>query len=844
MKRMFILLAAASQLAVSGAAMAQEATAEAQTGDVSAESQSNGEIIVTARRREERLVDVPVSITALSGDTLREQQIFEAADISQVVPSLNVTLAGANRSSVAYSIRGQRTQETQILTDPPVGLYFAEVNQPRTFGLAASFFDLGGIQVFKGVQGTLFGRNMTGGAVLVEPAHPSDEFEGRIIAGIGNYEQRTLEAMLNLPLGDIGALRVAGRINRRDGFIIDQTNGRDYNNDHTDAFRVSLRLNPFEGVENLTIFDYIKVDENGSGLNGDFYRLGGATGAYSLINAAYAGAFGGTPNTPGNVIPNNPAFGAFAGRAVFRPVTDLGATVAAQTAIRDSSNPYRVIGYGIGQGGPFDLNPVGGGVLPYERGENYGITNKTTFELGENLTLKNIFGYRNIFVDILNDLDGTPAPLITAQQTKDIEVISEELQLSGKLLDDKLDFVVGLYYFQEKGSDTNVSLQFPELRIAFDPRPAAFTSNNLLAGGQGSGEATSYAGYGGVTYKLTEKLRLSAGLRYTIDERNIVNRVVQGDGPPSAANPTAVNGFLNACQFNTTPIAGFPNPPLAPAPDCRVRASESWNAVTYDATIGYLPNPDTNIYASFRKGFRAGAYSLRATNYAALAPADPETVFEYELGAKNSTTIGTARLTTSAALFHQDYRDVQRQVPVATPAGVATSILNVAKLGITGGEFEAALSVGRFDLGVGYSYVDIEVKEIAPAIANQLADSGVPKHQLNGNVSWRLPVDETLGDITIGANVSYKSDIRFGTDTNSLPGPNYIGSTQDAYTLVNLTLQWNNVAGSDFSLGAYVKNLTDEFYVNGVIDIVGSTGIGVSSYGAPRTYGMTLGYEF
>lgn len=833
MKFKVLLLAAASQMVFADAAFAQDASPSD-----SPSASDDTAIIVTARRRDEKLVDVPVSITALSSEKLERAQITDATSLGQNVPSLSVTYAGGNRTSVAYSIRGQRTQETQILTDPPVGLYFAEVNQPRTMGLGSSFYDLGGIQVLKGVQGTLFGRNMTGGAVLIEPAHPTDKLEGSIKAGIGNYEQRTLEAMVNLPLGDIGALRVAGRMNRRDGYMIDMTNGRDYNDEHSDAFRVSLKLTPAAGIENLTIFDYIKTNEHGSGLVGDFYKIGGATGAYSLINAAWAGAFGGTPNTPGNTIPNSPSFGSFAGRAVFRRVTDLGAIVAAQTAVRNSSNPYRIVGYGIGQGGAFDLNPVGGRVLPFERVENYGFANKTTVELADNLQLKNVFGYRKIKQAILNDLDGTPAPLITAQQGKDIQVISEELQLSGKALDNRLDFVTGLYYFREKGSDTNISMQFPELTVAFDPRPGAFTSNNLLGGGQGSGAATSYAAYGGFTYALSDTFKFSAGLRYTHDNREIVNRPVKGSGPSGA------NGYLDACSFNPTPIAGVPNPPLAPAPDCSVRTSNSWNAVTYDATLAYQPNVNTNIYAAFRKGFRAGAYSLRATNYQALVPADPEYVYEYEVGLKNSAYIGGGRLTTSAALFYQDYRNVQKQVPVVTAAGVGTQILNVAKQGITGGELEMNLAVGRMEFGFGYSYVDIKVKQIAPIIANQLGDSSIPKHQVNANVLWHLPIPESLGDLQLGANLSFKSLMRLGTDTASLPGPSYLGASQPAYALIDLRLQWDNVAGSNFNLGAYVKNLGNQFYRQGVIDIVSATGIGTSLYGPPRTYGATVGFKF
>jgi iron complex outermembrane recepter protein len=831
-----LMLAFASAATI---AMAQSASAQTAPASDSAATADSPGIIVTARRRDEKLVDVPISITALSQETLATRQITDAVSLSQNVPSLSLTVTGATKSNVAFSIRGQRTNETQILTDPPVGLYFAEVNQPRTIGLTASFFDLQNIQVFKGVQGTLFGRNMTGGAVLIEPAHPTDKFEASLSGGFGNYSQRNLEGMINIPLGEAAALRIAGRVNRRDGFIVDQNNGRDYMDDHSDAVRVSLKLNPASNFENLTILDYIKTNEHGVGIIADFYKISGATGLYGLINSVYAGAFGGTPNAPGNSIPNNPAFGSVAGRTVFRSVSDIGAMVAAQTAIRNSSNPYRRAGTIIGLGGAFDIVPQGGGVLPFEKVENYGITNKTTLGLGDDLKLKNIFGYRKLNYSALIDLDGLPAPLIQSTSNRDIEVISEELQLSGKAFDGRLDFVTGLYYFKERGTDVSAGPGFLELTIAFDPRPGALSAGNLTTGNQGGGTATSYAGYGGMTFALSEQFKVSAGLRYTHDNRSTFSRALKGDGLPSLANPTATNGYLNACSFNTTPIPGIPNPALAPAPDCRVLAEKSWNALTYDATLAYQPNANTNIYASFRKGFRAGAYSLRATSYVELLPANPETVYEYEIGFKNSANIGGGRLTTSAALFYQDYRDVQKQVPFVNGTVVGTQILNIAKEGITGGEVEANLAVGRIDVGLGYSYVDIKVKEIAPSIADQYGDTGIAKHQVNVNLGWHLPIPDSAGDLTLGANMSFKSRIHLGANTVS-----GIGADQPAYELVDLRLQWNDVAGSHFNAGVWVKNLTNTFYRNGVIDIVKQTGVGGSIYGAPRTYGMNVGYKF
>ena len=143
------------------------------------------------------------------------------------------------------------------------------------------------------------------------------------------------------------------------------------------------------------------------------------------------------------------------------------------------------------------------------------------------------------------------------------------------------------------------------------------------------------------------------------------------------------------------------------------------------------------------------------------------------------------------------------------------------------------------DLGIGYSYVRIKVLKTDPSIADQFADTGIPAHQINANVAWHLPIASSAGDLTAGANLSFKSRINLGSNTAS-----GTGAVQPAYTLIDFRLQWDNVLSSNFSMGAFVKNVTNRFYRLGVIDIVKTTGIGGSIYGAPRTYGFTLGYKY
>jgi iron complex outermembrane recepter protein len=230
-----------------------------------ADTPAQAEITVTARRRTEALQDTPISVSALSGEQLERSGVTDVQALQYRTPSLSITSSQSQRNTVAFSLRGQRTQETQLFSDPPVGTYFAEVVQPRPYGFGQSLYDLESVQVLKGVQGTLFGRNMTGGAILVEPRHPRlGIFEGEVRAQYGKYDLRDLFGVVNVPLGDVAAIRVAGKTRERDGWAREVTSGLRYDNQNYDSFRVSALIEPAANIESLTVFDWFDLDENGT----------------------------------------------------------------------------------------------------------------------------------------------------------------------------------------------------------------------------------------------------------------------------------------------------------------------------------------------------------------------------------------------------------------------------------------------------------------------------------------------------------------------------------------------------------------------------------------------------
>ena len=467
------------------------------------------EVTVTARRREESQQTVPVSVAALDAQALERTEINNAIDLQHQVPGLSVTAASPTRDQFSFGLRGQRTQEFQLLTDPPVGTYFAEVVQPRPTGFGQVFFDLENIQVLKGVQGTLFGRNMTGGAVLVEPAHPKDKLEASASVTGGNYDLRKYEAMLNVPATDFLSMRFAGQHYEHNGYSKDLTTGRDFDDDDADAWRASVLLKPIDGLESLFIYDGMQNRKNGTAVY--FGHAVANPNCVPGVSCRPVDLYSSAPNpNTGGFPPNIAVPGAF-GLPAFG---DAPAT-AAQQAARNSRRQF-VIG-SAEEFAAFSNTRNSG--LPFDNVDNWGVTNKTQYTFGD-YTLKNIAGFRHLKWNQLQDLDGSALPWIYSSQNQDIKTISEELQLQGKSFDEKLSWIVGGYFFREYGVDGSLSSQFPELarlqtagtlaaqglpRLTAGQIASGFTARNFLISSQGRGDAKTSAGFAPGTYSLNEQ---------------------------------------------------------------------------------------------------------------------------------------------------------------------------------------------------------------------------------------------------------------------------------------------------------------------------------------------------
>ena len=473
MKGILFALATGTALATVPEALAQQQPVEvappsgpvdAETADATASTQA-GDIVVTARRREERLQDVPLSVTAFTPETLSDARIVARTDLANFTPSL-VTITGGFPSEFAsFALRGQGPAFGSV---PGVINYFAEV--PSLIGIdgrTGTYFDVSNVQVLSGPQGTLFGKNATGGNILFEPQRPTDRQEGYVQLELGNLNDVRTEFAVNLPIvSDAVLLRVAGEVGRRDGYTIDvgpNFTGRDYDSLDYQSVRASLILRPTDGVELYTVARYYHAENNGPG---------------TVL----------TQFNPELGVPTAPALLLFPG---------LASAVADQNA----RGPRRVA---------YDLDQ-------FSRTNYWQVLNQATIDISDALTLKNIASYSKLTYRYGYDYDASPFPIggqtsASGNPTQAPTYFTEELQLQGRLWDDALNFNVGGYYDRLGLHDDQggAFTQFP-LSLLVGDIPAVI--NNRARSFAVFGQATVDLGKAGVLPGLS----LTGGLRHTWD---------------------------------------------------------------------------------------------------------------------------------------------------------------------------------------------------------------------------------------------------------------------------------------------------------------------------------------
>ncbi len=755
------------------------------------------EVVVTARRREEALQDVPISMTVFNQDQLDDANIINAGDLATYTPSLQVN----NRfggDTTQFSIRGF---SQELRTTASVGVYFAEVIAQRGANTSVSgdgagpgdLFDLQNVQVLKGPQGTLFGRNTTGGAILLTPRRPTDELEGYVEGSVGDYDMWRGQGVINIPVADSLRLRLGIDHQERDGYLDNISGiGPDHfaDVDYT-AWRASVVWDITDTLENYTILKGAESDNNGY---------------------------------PGSIFACNEenVIGSLA------CVPDLEARKAA------------------GNNGFFDVYSFVPN--PQSKQEQWQVINTTTWDITDNLLLKNILSYAELETNTRSAIYGTNwvvggVPFIfqmvglsNGRATTDQSTLVEELQLQGTSFGERLTWQTGLYYEKSEpendyGSQSPSFIDCEQYSIQ-SPNPEDWRCNGA------SSRGTVQSAPGGVTYKnqaayfqgtfdFNNQWSTTLGIRYTDD---------QTDGQVTD----------NIYRF---PAGGL-FPPNSVSTQVRKPEVDS-DKFTWLAGVDYKPTDDILLYAKYALGYRQGNVNLAGIE--GLNTVGPEEVDSYELGAKTSF-FGSVPGTFNIAAFYNDFTDQQIQYGYFAPSGVGTTaVVNAGASTIWGIEVETSLELFEgFVLSAGYTYLDTNVDEIVfPELPPGLPVEGFnattaedeplsysPENELVLTASYDLPVDADMGDMNFSVTYIYVDERQAVSEETS------IYATLDDYDLINLNFNWRAIAGGPVDLSLFATNVADEEYITFITGNWNTAGVESGQVGVPRMYGARLRYNF
>ena len=769
---------------------------QAQQADAAAESSNDtlDTIVVTAQRRSESVQTVPIAITAFSSETLSNRGIATPLQMVNYVPNLfganNTGLGSAN----TYYIRGLGNTESIASFDPPVGTYIDDIYMSRQNGNNFSFFDVDRIEVLRGPQGTLFGRNTTGGAVNVIMKRPGDRLGGFVEAAYGAYDKKMIRGSIDLPLNDAISVKLSGYFQDDDGYVKNTTTGERNNDSDMAGARGAIRVKITEDLtwngavtymrnsgENLVNFTC--DPRNPTNCNGRF----ATTGMRSNLPAGTTNAYPGTIDLV-----------SFFG-GVVRPVSPTG----------------RKAGFPLG-------NEV----------ETQLYT--SNFEWGsEDFTVNLITGYMDMRQKFALDFaDGRglpsvadPIPAVQGLANGGFSILNDskhtqftqEVKLNGKLFDGAVEFVTGFFYIKEKNAT-----DFADL----------FGGSFLLADRRVDNGADAKAGYFQADFSASDKLKFTAGIRYTDETKTF--RVSDNRQFLLCQTPTP----SARCLENQNLFVAFPN-------GTRVNIPTSQNAKLWTPrfAINYTPSEDVLLFASATRGFKSGGWNARGTSANTLLPFDPETVWSYEAGIKSqfldnrlrvnltgfwldvsNLQTGTAfndPITNAITFITQNFADYENKGLELEISAVPTKGLNLyANLGYQNDKYkvsdtlnpnrynvqsvrsqqlqcQAQLAAGLVPLSSGATNAAACAAGIIDANGQIATPVRTPDFTLAFGGSYDIPLSGAGVIITPSVNAQYRSSLETGTANATI----YTGTIRAG----NGTVLPANPNGGDVIFGSLTK---------------------------------------
>lgn len=720
------------------------------------------EIVVTAQKRSENLQSVPISVSAVTAAVIENARANSLQGLQGVVPAVQINSFSNTPNTAVFTIRGIGVIDPDPYAGNTVSIVVDGVPQYFSFGALLDLYDIERVEVLRGPQGTLFGANTTGGVVNVITRQPTGELGGRAELSYGNYDRVDVNGSLDFPVGDRVSGKLAVSHSERDGYVTNVANGKDMGAKDVTMFRGYLKATPSDEVDFTLSGEYVMAR------NGSPVVVNGAVPGEALYVPAgvYPGA-----SLPMYASPCEPA-----GRACKAPRHYY----SANDSTRDVS----------------DMDTYRGNLVVNVRNTAVGdITSITAYK------------YFSLFEE--TDQDGSPLFLIDTRRTTTGWQFSEELRTSWDL-NDRVNLIAGGAYMKTRYDHLH------RFRIqAFAPGVHQ-TNPQEQDNWSGSLFAHSYV-------KLSDRLKLQAGLRYTHEKTEMLA------GSELLFDPSGVAQFEGGIH-----VTGF-----------EVAGSKSWDKVGWKVGLDYQATDEALLYAYYARGFKSGGFTGRVGIPADVGPFDPEEVDTVEAGIKADWFDN--RLRTNAAVFYTSYRDMQlAQIYFSSDANgnpvQGNTILNAAKAEIKGLELEVtALPAEGLEINASLAYLDatyekfdfLEVSVLGTTIRDMSGArlQNAPKWAGSAGLRYQVPV--STGTAT--ANLSY-----------TYTGSKFLTSLVDAersriraVSFVHASLEWKPASGA-WSVTAWCRNLFDKRSVQATFDAPGT--FANLGYTPPREYGVSLKY--
>jgi iron complex outermembrane receptor protein len=855
MKSKHLIICTAVQAALAGMGNVYAAPG---TNPTASSSSGIEEVIVTARKTEESIQVVPVSVTAFSGEALTRVAVNSIKDLR--VPGLYVT-RDTQLGNATFAIRAAKSGNG---TGDTVTTYVGDVPMASTYAIAKMTYDMQAISVLKGPQGTLFGANSTGGAIIFTPNKPSDKFEGYVDVGVGDYNLQTYQGMVNIPVNDAVQLRIAGEVVNRDkGYVknhlpvVTKVPGvtlsaevlpnrhTELDNDKHESARLSLRLKPSADWEHNLSFEYFHEDDQPQP----------EIPVALLPPFTFGGFMGVNWQKYGGFILNDPKNVSFGGAPTWRKVK--------------IQNTQWVANY----------------------------------EFNDRASFKSVLAYQDSDVNFSTDNDMTAWSVVNGYTQDKIKQWTWEPSVDWKSEDGRLRNKVGLFFSEKKyrrnnsygliGLPWDPTLPPTSLPAGFEPFVIPALNANLPTQGHQYHDRkfSSHAIYGQLSYDLTKELTATLGLRYSWDKGKYDTVDKKSSG--SVNIPTIGQVFTNlpyVCTYGTgggTDIPGYASygswTGLAntTGPGCQAQDSYKSQAPSFTFTLEDKYAENSMIYATLRGGYLLGGFNDQITvaqSALGLNPKfKPEKVIDFETGIKTDWELWNRPIRTNLAVFYGNYKDQQRFQNGNVNGVNLIGVMNAGSSTFYGMDLDVVYEpTDNLELTASWNHVETEYTSFKSFISGAATINGVtavpstldlsgrqlaqaPKDVVNLSATVKWPLSSDVGKVS-STLTYYWTDKTESQDTpvQGCAVANAAGvctsfpaildfSVYDkipAYDLWNFTTQWKGIMGSNFDANFWVKNLTDKKYAVYNSPQQLQFGYYTELRGEPRTFGANLRYNF